>query len=173
MDVIEETHTHLKPLNHQYNQELHGLIEKNRGYLREWLPWLDNIKSIGDTAAFIESVSHTANSPHFGVFYHGKLCGVVGFHDIQAPEKVGTMGYWLAQNYSGKGIISDAVKELTDMGFKQFKLQKIEIHCAKGNVKSRSIAQGLGFTYVKTLIGQEWLYDKYVDHVVYAKSLNY
>lgn len=171
MEVIEKTQTHLKPLNQNHMGELHQLIESNRGYLREWLPWLDNIKRISDTAAFIESISKPNGAPHFGVFYNGKLCGVAGFHEIQPQKKIGSIGYWIAQNHSSKGIVSAAVQELLDLGFQQLNLNEIEIHCAKGNVKSRSVAQGLGFTYVKTLPNNEWLYDKYVDHVVYSKAV--
>lgn len=170
MEVTEKPLMHLKPLNQNHIPELHQLIENNRGYLREWLPWLDNIKLISDTANFIGSISHSGSAPHFGVFHQGKLCGMAGFHEIEAQANVGVIGYWLAQNYAGKGIISAAVKELLEIGFKKLKLEKIEIRCAKGNVRSRSVAQGLGFTYVKTLTDNEWLYDKYVDHVVYSKG---
>ncbi|MEH6345702.1 MAG: GNAT family N-acetyltransferase [Bermanella sp.] len=170
MEVTEKPLMHLKPLDQNHISELHQLIENNRGYLREWLPWLDNIKLISDTANFIGSISHPSSAPHFGVFHQGRLCGVAGFHEIETQIKVGTIGYWLAQNHAGKGIISAAVKELLEIGFKKLKLEKIEIRCAKGNVRSRSVAQGLGFTYVKTLPDNEWLYDKYVDHVVYSKD---
>ena len=169
MEVSEKPLMHLKPLNQNNISELHQLIESNRSYLRAWLPWLDNIKLISDTATFIESISRPQSAPHFGVFHQGKLCGVAGFNEIKDQAKVGTIGYWLAQSYAGKGIISTAVKELLAIGFEKLNLEKIEISCAKGNVRSRSVAQGLGFTYVKTLTDNEWLYDKYVDHVVYSK----
>ena len=173
MEVSEKPLTHLKPLNQSNTQELHQLIESNRSYLREWLPWLDNITAISDTAIFIESISCLASAPHFGVFHDGKLCGIAGFHEIKPKVKVASIGYWLAQNQVGKGITSAAVQELLEIGLQKLKLERIEIRCAKGNVKSRSVAQGLGFTYVKTLPNNEWLYDKYVDHVVYSKKLDY
>ena len=172
MEVSEKPLTHLKPLDQNNTQELHQLIESNRSYLREWLPWLDNITAVSDTAIFIESISCLDSAPHFVVFHEGKLCGIAGFHDILPKVKVASIGYWLAQNQAGKGLTSAAVQELLEIGLQQFKLECIEIRCAKGNVKSRSVAQGLGFTYVKTLPNNEWLYDKYVDHVVYSKKLD-
>ncbi len=109
-------------LNQNHVSELHGLIEVNRSNLREWLPWLDKIVTASDTAAFIESISKPGSAPHFGVLHQGRLCGVAGFHEIQTQVKVGSIGYWLAEAHSGKGIISSAVKELVKLGFAELKL---------------------------------------------------
>ena len=35
-------------------KELYSLVEKNRVYLREWLPWLDDAESIEDEIDFIK-----------------------------------------------------------------------------------------------------------------------
>lgn len=74
----------------------------------------------------------------------------------------------MAQNYTGNGIITEAVKELLKIGFGEFNLNKIEIRCAEGNVKSRAIPERLGFTYEATLRQCEWLYSKYVNHAIYS-----
>ena len=195
MEAIVKSSVLLKPLSQSHTYDLHQLIESNRDYLKEWLPWLDNITVLSDTASFIESVSASGlevraglgleeesverlglnekldHAPHFGVFFKGELCGVAGFHEIQPQSKVGAIGYWLAQAYTGQGIISTAVKELIEIGFNELKLQKIEIRCAEKNIKSRAIAERLGFTYETTIPEGEWLYDKYVDQVVYLKCL--
>ena len=36
-------------------KELYSLVEKNRVYLREWLPWLDDAESIEDEIDFINT----------------------------------------------------------------------------------------------------------------------
>ncbi len=155
-------------LNQNHVSELHSLIEANRNYLREWLPWLDNMVATSDTAAFIESISKPGSAPHFGVFHQGQLCGVAGFHEIQTQASVGSIGYWLAEPYTGKDIISSAVIKLIELGFSELKLDKLEIRCAEDNLKSRAVAQRLGFVYQSKLDDAEWLYDRSVNHVVYA-----
>ena len=44
----------------------------------------------------------------------------------------------------------------------------IILHCASGNLKSRSVAERLGFVQEGILREAEWLYDHYVDLVVYS-----
>jgi hypothetical protein len=44
-----------------YSVELFNLTNRNRRYLKKWLPWLDSIMSPEDTKEFIE----LQLSPHF------------------------------------------------------------------------------------------------------------
>ena len=39
----------------QYAEELFELIDKNRGFLKQWLPWLDSVTKPSDTKSFIET----------------------------------------------------------------------------------------------------------------------
>lgn len=59
-------------------------------------------------------------------------------------------------------------KALTDYAFTELQLNKIEIRAAVGNKKSRSIPERLGFVNEGCIRRAEWLYDHYVDHVVYG-----
>ncbi len=161
----------MQQLSLDHTQGLYDLTAANREYLREWLPWLDQIISRADTRAFIESTineSSSGGAPNFAILYKGTLCGVAGFHQISKQHRIGSIGYWLAKDYNGKGIITLVVKELLNIGFDEFNLNKIEIRCAENNIKSRAIPERLGFTYEATLRQCEWLYSKYVNHAVYS-----
>ena len=48
------------------------------------------------------------------------------------------------------------------------KLNKIEIRVATENVKSRALPERFGFKEEGVIRDAEWLYDRYVDHVVYG-----
>ena len=147
-------------------QELFELTDENRAYLREWLPWLDHTNCVADTLSFIESTEK--GHPTFAVILGQKICGVAGFHHIDYTNKHASIGYWLAEQYIGKGIITRAVKHLLQMGFDEYELNKIEIRCATGNIRSRAVAERLGFTHEATLKQREWLYSRFVDHAVYS-----
>ncbi|MGJ3257592.1 MAG: GNAT family N-acetyltransferase [Alcanivorax sp.] len=161
----------LEPLNPAHTLPLYVLTDANRAYLRQWLPWLDRVLSPEDTAAFIESAMAVASSggaPNFVIIHEGALCGVAGFHEIDTVQGIGSIGYWLAEVYTGKGIVTESVRALLQIGFDDFDLNKIEIRCAVDNRKSRAIPERLGFTHETTLRQSEWLYSGYVDQAIYS-----
>ena len=136
-------------LNLNHAEELFELTEANRQYLREWLPWLDITQKVSDTEKFIEST--ISGSPTYALLKDGEICGVAGFHEINKLHKTGAIGYWLAENYTGEGIVTTSVRNLLEVGFNEHNLNKIEIHCAEENLKSRAVPERLGFMYEATL----------------------
>ena len=161
----------LELLQLEHADALFELTELNRAYLRQWLPWLDTTTAVSDTATFIETTieqNKTGHGPQYAIFYDGNVCGVCGFHKIDKLNKVGSIGYWLAESFSGNGIISAGVKQLLEIGFTQCQLNKIEIRCAVENTKSRAIPERLGFTHEGNLRQCEWLYSRFVDHAIYS-----
>lgn len=158
-------------LHSKHSEELFALTENNSTYLRKWLPWLDFNKTVQDTEKFIESAIiqyKDGLGPQYAVFFKDRICGVNGFHKMDKINKTGMLGYWLGESYNGKGIISLTTKKLLNIGFYDYKLNKIEIRCASENYKSRAIPERLGFKYEAMLRQCEFLYDKYVDHAAYS-----
>lgn len=64
--------------------------------------------------------------------------------------------------------MTNTVKALLQYAFVVLQLNKVEIRAAEGNAKSRAIPERLGFTAEGTIRAAEWLYDHYVNHVVYG-----
>ena len=147
------------------------LTEQSREHLREWLPWLDTTTKLEDTEHFIRSgmASRAANkSLSTVVLYEGEIVGVAGLNQINWSNRTATIGYWLGEAYQGRGIMTMAARALIDYAFNQLDLHKVEIRVASGNIKSRSIPKRLGFVEEGCIRQAEWLYDHYVDHIVYG-----
>jgi ribosomal-protein-serine acetyltransferase len=163
--------TELRLLKERHAEELFALMDQNRKYLREWLPWLDTNKSLRDTKEFIEgSLEQFANNNGFqsGIWFRGKLAGVIGYHKIDWANRTTSIGYWLAVPFRGKGLMTKACRALVDYAFDEFGLNRVEIRCAVENQKSRAIPQRLGFREEGIIRQAEWLYDHFVDHMVYG-----
>lgn len=151
--------------------ELFALVDRNRSYLRQWLPWVDLNTSREDSAVFIQATLDQESAglgPQFAIFNSGVLFGVCGFHPIDCRNRAGDLGYWLSEEASGRGIMTRAVRSILGVGFKVLELNRIQIACAVGNVKSRAIPERLGFVFEGVQRQRELLNDCYVDHAVYS-----
>lgn len=147
------------------------LTNKSRNYLRKWLPWLDVTQKLEDTKEFIKGCSKgfaEKRSLNLVIIFKGEIVGVTGYNSINWSNKTGYIGYWLGEEYQGNGIMTRVVKTLTDYAFDELKLNKVEIRAAVGNKKSRGIPERLNFVNEGCIRQAEWLYDHFVDHVVYG-----
>lgn len=171
MPIEVAEHIALKELELSDRDTLFALVDRNRSYLRAWLPWLDYNRSPSDTETFLQSIidqRERGEGLQYGVLYKKNLCGVCGFHKFDKLEAVGTLGYWLSEDCGGRGIMTQAVEQLVAIGFRDLGLKKIEIRCAVDNQKSRAIPERLGFCEEWIRPDAEYLYDHYVDHAIYS-----
>jgi ribosomal-protein-serine acetyltransferase len=98
----------------------------------------------------------------------GEIVGVVGYHAVDWANRTTSIGYWLAAERQGNGIMTGAVRALVDHAFSIWKLNRVEIRAAPGNARSRAIPERLGFTEEGTLRGVERVGDRQLDNVVYS-----
>ncbi len=59
-----------------------------------------------------------------------------------------SIGYWIDEKSSGKGLVTKAEERLTQFAFKEWKLNRIEIRCSPDNIASQMIPKKLGFKEV-------------------------
>ena len=78
------------------------------------------------------------------------------------------VGYWLSENEQGGGIVTDCVRCLVNFGFDSLSLNRIYVHCADSNTKSRAIPERLGFALEGVFRDGECLYGKYFDLAIYG-----
>ncbi len=61
-----------------------------------------------------------------------------------------------------------ACRALVGHAFTELNLNRVEIRCASDNARSCAIPERLSFRREGLLREAEWLYDRFVDHVVYG-----
>lgn len=152
-------------------EELYRLIDQNREHLRQWLPWVDYETSVEDSRNFIRlSLQRYLDNESFalGIRWRGRLVGVISYHTINWPSRKVEIGYWLGAEFQGYGLMTRACRALVAYAFEKLLLNRVTILCASGNLRSRAIPERLGFTQEGTLRESEWLYDHFVDLVVYC-----
>ncbi|ETP70477.1 hypothetical protein G159_01635 [Planococcus glaciei CHR43] len=152
-------------------ERIFELTDSSREYLKEWLPWVDFTAKVEDTQDFIKAGRSNfaeGKTLNAAILFEGEIVGMGGFNSISQANKAASIGYWLAPQYQGHGIMTRVVKAFTEYAFDELKLNRVEIRAAVGNQKSRSIPERLGYVEEGAIRQAEWLYDHYVDHFVYG-----
>ncbi|RHW34166.1 N-acetyltransferase [Neobacillus notoginsengisoli] len=152
-------------------KRLYHLVNTNRNHLRDWLPWVDDMSSHYQYETIIPMwLKQFADNNGFntGILYHRELVGAIGFHYIDWRNKHTSIGYYLAKNAEGNGIMTRSVQALLNYAFIDLGLNRVEIRCGEGNSKSRAIPERLGFTIEGRIRDGEFLYNKPHDLIVYG-----
>jgi ribosomal-protein-serine acetyltransferase len=147
------------------------LVNANRPHLRQWLPWVDYMQSVEDFEKFIvmSEKREVAGTDIGGIIlYNGVAAGRIGVYDINPQNKIGAIGYWLGEAFSGKGIVTTACKAMIAYCFTELHLNRIEIKCGSGNYPSQAIAERLDFTKEGILRQAELLHGNYIDLYLYS-----
>ncbi|MFO7445645.1 MAG: GNAT family protein [Ignavibacteriaceae bacterium] len=156
-------------------EELFSLVESCRQYLREWLPWVDGTRSVNDTLMFIiESKGKNMFNGRevYTVRYKNTITGMIDLHNGDSFNRKADIGYWLAEQYQGKGIITSACKILIDKAFYEKDINRVTIKAAENNIKSQRIPERLGFKKEGTERQGEYLNGSYIDLAVYSMLKN-
>lgn len=71
-------------------------------------------------------------------------------------EDEAEVGYWIAKDYWGRGLIPEAVEELLRYGFEELGLRRIWCGVFEGNQKSARVQEKCGFRYHHTEKDKSW-----------------
>lgn len=161
----------LRLLEEHDAEALYHLIDRNRDFLREWLPFPDFVTGPEGTLDFIRTTRRQVadnQGLQCVIVCEGEPAGMVGFHRINWMNKSTTLGYWLAEDCNGRGLMTRAVRAMVEHAFTGWKLNKVEIRVATENRKSQAIPERLGFVKEGVLRQNELLNGEYVDHIAYS-----
>jgi ribosomal-protein-serine acetyltransferase len=160
----------LRRLRERDAEELHALIERNRGELAKWLSWAQEPHG-RDTRAYIARVhdgEHDGRRLQRAIACRGSLVGDVGLF-VDRDNATAAIGYWLDREHRGRGVMTVAVRELARHGFAELGLRRIEIRTDVLNAGSRAVAERLGFQFEGVLReSYRVAADRYSDDAVYS-----
>lgn len=150
---------------------IYEAVKANYDHLRTYLHWVTPEFSKLTAKQFVRRSHESAKAmtaANWGIYVDGAFAGTVGFVKIDWPSQNGEIGYWIASEFEGRGLVSRACRTLIDFAFGELKLHRIEIHCAKTNRRSRAVPERLGFRKEGTLRQSEWRHDRFHDMVIYG-----
>lgn len=83
-------------------------------------------------------------------------------------KHVAEIGYWLGENYWGRGIASEATKLLCDFAFGKLNILKLIIQALNDNIASRRVAEKNGFKLEYIRKKEAFKEGEYKDLVCYS-----
>jgi ribosomal-protein-serine acetyltransferase len=150
--------------------ELYRVIDRDRERLAQWMPWA-HAQTLEGTRAFIRATRRQLaedDGMQTAVDVGGRIAGVVGVHGVSWLHGSTTIGYWLAEEFTGRGIMTAAVRAYTRHAFGMWGLHRMELRAAVDNTRSQAVAERAGFVREGVLRGAERVGDRHHDLVVYG-----
>jgi len=106
---------------------------------------------------------------NFTILYNNKIIGSVGVKIDQHRTHIGELGYFIDENYWGKGLAIKAVKLLENYCFNKLNLKRLIIVMAIENKASEKIAIKCNYKKEGTMKQCFKIFNKYHDAYLYAK----
>jgi ribosomal-protein-serine acetyltransferase len=139
---------YLQLLEERHAPQIFSLVDQERDFLRQWLPWVDATLTEDDSLSFIRSTLEqfvAQKALTAGIWSGYRCCGIVGTHRLDPLNRKVEIGYWLGREFQGQGIMTSACRALVTHLLGELDLNRVEIQCAKDNQKSAAVAERLGF----------------------------
>jgi len=146
-------------------------IDRDRDYLKKWLPFVCFTHQVSDTEKFIQSINNQPPGKKddlYSIWYKGEFAGLIGFKETDWINRKTELGYWISEKMQGKGLVTQCVQKLIGYSFQKLKLNRIQIKVAVGNSKSSAIPKRLGFQLEGIERAGELHTDKYLDLEIYS-----
>jgi ribosomal-protein-serine acetyltransferase len=132
-------------------EAVYHAVDENRDRLRPYMPWEKTTRSPEDVRAFIErSLASPTDQEGNGIWVGDEFAGSVGLR-IEPEMNVGEIGYWIVGSFEGRGLVTKTCRLFIDHGFRVRGLHRIQLIAAADNLRSRAVAERLGFTHESTM----------------------
>ena len=113
----------------------------------------------------------TQHSPPtiFAIDINGKASGGIGLHpQTDIHVKNAELGYWLAEPFWGQGIMTKAVTQIVDYGFKNLDITRIFARPFGINIASQKVLEKAGFVLEGRFKDTIYKNGEYLDELFYA-----
>ena len=153
--------------------------KKNKLYLQPWEPlWSINElerSSFVKRVRMFERLSHNDQAYSFLIFTSDNedFIGEVNISNVQRGIiQSCTIGYWIAKDCEGKGMMSESLELVKEFIFNELKLHRIEAACLPHNMPSLKVLLKNGFVEEGTARKLLKINDKWQDHTVLSFILD-
>ena len=143
--------------------------KKIQDNLRDGLPYPYTQQDGIDYISFLLS-SNENDTFAFAITVEGKIVGsIAAFRQENVHRRTAELGYYLAEEYWGKGIMPEAVKQICDYIFSNSDILRIYAEPFAYNTASCRVLEKTGFQYEGTLRNNAIKNGKILDMKMYSR----
>lgn len=125
-----------------------------------------------DGIAYITTFMDDNPARIFTIVVDGIACGSIGVYpQTDIHRKNAEMGYWLAEEYWGLGIMTEAVKQTIEHSFKSFEIVRIFARPFSTNLASQRVLEKAGMKLEARLEKTLFKNGHFLDELIYSISL--
>src|SRR5215831_15980979 len=127
--------------------------------------------TIDDAQKFIRAAIAEQPATRFCIETNGTAVGGIGVHPGQDVHRhTATVGYWLGEEFWGRGIMTEAVTAVTNFCFDNFPLRRISAEVFANNPASARVLEKAGFVFEGRLKNNVLKDGELLDSLLYAKT---
>ncbi|RMD84394.1 MAG: N-acetyltransferase [Candidatus Dadabacteria bacterium] len=146
------------------------LLANNKNVSRYLTPRFPYPYTLNDAYEWIEKGAYTKGTTSKVIEFNSQFVGGIGL--IQQEDwrsHIAEIGYWIGEPFWGKGIATEAVKQMTALGFGEFGYRKIIALVLAPNLPSVRVLEKCGYTLEAKLKDEVCKNGQYFDVLRYAK----
>ena len=139
------TGTQIRPYENSDAENIFVAAKESVADMNEWMPWCHPDYSLRESTDWLtDQVEKRASGDAFEfaiVSVGGAYLGGCGLNRIDNVYKTANVGYWVRSSAAGRGVAPEAACQLIAWAFANTQLNRLEILCAAGNVRSQRVAE--------------------------------
>jgi ribosomal-protein-serine acetyltransferase len=164
----------LLPMEFGESADLWEAIEESRWHLERWLPWVPYNNCLDAVQRHAEASAGDWDSGRSLRFVirdreRRRLLGVVGLDSCIHLHRSCELGYWLRQDGTGQGLMTEAARCCVDFAFRRLGAHRIRCAAATDNFPSLRVISRLGFRFEGIARQAEYVANRWLDHAVFAR----
>jgi RimJ/RimL family protein N-acetyltransferase len=82
---------------------------------------------------------------NFTILFSSVIIGSIGLDHFDEATISASLGYWLHSDYTGRGLMTEAVAAAVEFAFSQLTLHRLWLHAGVDNLASIRVAEKAGF----------------------------
>lgn len=140
----------LRPYRAGDGAAVFAAVDHDRAELKRWVDWVDEYPAVGDSERYARRMHAkwiARESLVYGVWAldESELYGGISIHSFDWKVPTGEIGYFLQKNARGRGIATEALRLLTDLGMRAVGLNRMWATCDAANEGSWRLLERVGY----------------------------